>query len=133
MADGEGTLVLSPSVSGTDAGDGRLVAASATASEKIVNLGDEPVIVFPNPVAGDRLTVLLKLDEDAVSVVVDVFNMAPARAFTGTWAGVTMNDGTLVVNGVGTWAPGPYVMKVVAKLQSGRTQKFELVKVVVKR
>ncbi|MEK7477444.1 MAG: hypothetical protein AAB152_17620 [Candidatus Coatesbacteria bacterium] len=132
-ADRAGVLTLTPSVSGTDSGDGRPVGAQATVDETITSLGDEPVIVFPNPAGGDRITVLLKLDEDAVKVDVDVFNMAPARAYQGAWAGVMAADGSLVITGVRAWAPGPYLLRVTAALSSGRIQKFAAVKVVVKR
>jgi hypothetical protein len=132
-ADRSGTLALAPSASGVDAGDGTPVAAQAAAAETVTPRFEEEIIVYPNPVAGDRLTIAFKLREDADLVAVEAFNLGMQRVFQGSWAAVSVGEGEVTVPGVTGWAPGPYLLRVRATLRSGARQVFPLQKVVVKR
>jgi hypothetical protein len=100
--------------------------------------GDVPdfvgdAMVFPNPVHGDTMHVALKLKGDASEVVVDVYNEAFQRVFTGTWKEVRIQEAVLEISGISAWAPGRYLVKARAKLAAGSAQAFPAVKMVVKR
>jgi uncharacterized repeat protein (TIGR01451 family) len=128
-----GSLALSAAAAGTDAGDLAAVSTTAAGVVTIASRFDEAVVVYPNPVSRDRLTVALKLDGDADEVTVEAYNAAFESVFRGTWKSVTRAEGAVVVEGVSRWAPGPYVVRVRVKLASGRDQKMPMAKVVVKR
>jgi hypothetical protein len=128
-----GTLAVTAGAAGVDASDSTAVSTQAQATATIASRFDEPVVVYPNPVSRDRLTVALKLDGDADEVSVEVYNAAFESVFHGIWRSVTQADGSVVVDGVSRWAPGPYVVRVRVKLASGRDQKMPAAKVVVKR
>jgi hypothetical protein len=93
----------------------------------------ESAVVYPNPAAGDRVTVSLELDADADEVTMDVYNSAMLRVYTGSWTGVSAQTGEVQISGIRRWAPGHYLIRARAKLITGAAQSFSPVKLVIKR
>jgi len=130
-----GTVTCRAAATGTDAGDLSAVSTQAEGTLTVTPsaLTGAPVIPYPNPVSGDRITVALQLDEDAEWVEVDAYSVTFEMVFRGTWRAVRRADGSLTINGVSSWAPGPYLLKVRARLQSGRMQRLPTARVMVRR
>jgi hypothetical protein len=127
-----GTLVLSGDTSGVDDGDGLPVQSSATGNQTVMPTFDEPLVAYPNPVAGDALRVALKLEADTLSVQVEVFNIAMEKTYSGEWRDVRRGE-ELVISGMMRWAPGVYLMRAKAKYRDGSEQRFKVMKLKVQR
>ncbi|MEK7476483.1 MAG: Ig-like domain-containing protein, partial [Candidatus Coatesbacteria bacterium] len=92
----------------------------------------DPVVAYPNPVAGNVMNVALNLDADAEVVHVVAYNSAMQLSYDGEWRNVTLADGGVQIKGMNAWAPGVYLLRARATLVSGEVQGFPVLKVVVK-
>jgi hypothetical protein len=121
--------------SGTDSVTGKTVGAGASAASAAGNsdvLRGRAIVVYPNPVRGDRLNVALRLDGDASEVAIELYDMAMRTAYRGTWRNVTRVEGMVTVDGVRRLAPGVYLLRARAKYRGGE-KTFPSAKVVIKR
>jgi hypothetical protein len=91
----------------------------------------EDIIVYPNPVKGDRFTVALGLGGDARGIEVGVFNSGADRVYRGSWGPIQQTGAHLEVEGVDTWAPGIYLVWVRVHLADGSWKNYRVVKVKV--
>jgi hypothetical protein len=128
-----GAVGVTASVAGTDAGDASLVSAQVAGSLTVADRFDEEIVVYPVPVSGDGVTIALKLKGAAETVDIEVYNAAFQRVYRGTWRSVSAWDNQFTVNGVSAWAVGPYLVKAKAGLADGTTQKFPVMRMLVKR
>lgn len=145
-AAGAGSVELSATVTGTDARMGGALAATAgtaftiradgfaQAVNNALTQTESPITSFPNPVrGGDTVNLALRLQFDAASVLVEVFNPSFDLLYRNTFTDVEVRDGGLQVTGVRAWPPGVYLVRVTAVCHDGRRQVFPLSKVVVER
>jgi len=129
-----GPLTLNVSVSGIDLLNSMGVSATA---QVVLNTKPKPAgefVAYPSPIEGPpwRLNIYLRLNDDAREVTVDAYDAAIHRVYSGKWGFVAQVDGALEVDGIDKWAPGIYLLRARAVLVNGSTQKFPVVKVVVK-
>jgi hypothetical protein len=92
----------------------------------------DPIVGYPNPVAGNVMNVALNLQADAEVVTVVAYNSAMQLAYEGEWRNVTLADGGVQITGMQAWAPGVYLLRARATLVGGEVQDFPILKVVVK-
>ncbi len=91
------------------------------------------VLVYPNPVTGDRVTMALDLQSDATQVEVAVFNTAMQRVRHETFADVGAGSPRVTLDGLSRLAPGVYLLRLTATVADGTTRTFPTRKLVVKR
>jgi hypothetical protein len=129
-----GTVSITVSASGEDSVNVGLIRSTAsTASVGITQRFEESVACYPNPAPGDTATIGLRLDDDAETVDVDIYNTAMQRVFTGSWRSVSESEGEVMITGLRKWAPGIYLVRTKAKLRNGKSQTLPVVRLVVKR
>ncbi len=109
-----------------------VAAPTAPLAEPLLPQFEEELVAYPNPASLATFKIVPKLDDTAARVVVDAYDAALHRVFTGTYENVAP-AGAVVVTNVDRWAPGVYLLRVRADLIDGRTQKFPLYKLMVKR
>jgi hypothetical protein len=107
--------------------------ATAPASITISARPEGEIAVYPNPAAGDRVTIYVHLAADASEVVVDAYDASMHRVFTGTWRNVPWLDGNMTLTGLNTWAPGIYLIRARATLVNGVTRVYPVTKLKVRR
>lgn len=126
-----GTIALSVSSTGMDSNG--IISAIAFGMAEVVRRFDENIVIYPNPVSGDSVTVNLKLSQAARELVVTVYNVGYSRVYEGVWRNFSSQSGEIVINGLSNWAPGFYVIRINATLMDGNEQVLPIVKLVVKR
>ncbi|MEK7476455.1 MAG: hypothetical protein AAB152_12605 [Candidatus Coatesbacteria bacterium] len=138
VADSAGILTLSVGASGTP------VAGTVDSTRQTLTLvikkkaGSVPefsgeAIVYPNPVAGDTVSIAVRLKGDATKIEVDAYNTGYQRVWHGEFPAATAGDWALDIAGVSKWAPGVYLVRIRATKADGGTQVFKTIRVGVKR
>lgn len=94
---------------------------------------DKPVVVYPNPVAGDVLNLSLQMDHDADELTVEAFTPSGRRVYEGTWRGLPRTAGGVSIAGLSRWTPGRYLVRVTAKWAGGGEKTYPAVRVLVER
>jgi hypothetical protein len=94
---------------------------------------DAPVVVYPNPAAGDIVTIAVRPEPGDLSVVADVYNAGQRRVWTGGWALGPRSPASRAVEGVLGWAPGPYRVRVRITRADGSVRTPPAMRLVVKR
>jgi len=93
----------------------------------------EELVVYPNPVVGERFSVAIHLAETAEEAHLDAYDLGMQRVYHGMWRNLVPPEGVLDVDGVTRWAPGPYLMRVRVKFASGEEKTFPITKLLVER
>jgi hypothetical protein len=136
-----GTLTLAVAAAGTPFGgqyDSALqtvvlvITAAAGVSSTVPAFAGE-AIVYPNPVAGDAVSIAVRLTEAAASIDVDVYNTGYQRVWHGEFPAATKGVWPLEIAGVSKWAPGVYLVRIRATKLGGGTQTFKTLRLGVKR
>jgi hypothetical protein len=121
----------------TYAGGGNLATLAAYTyrqpSPCVGGLQATRIVLYPNPVKGDSVRVVLDIGEGASEVRVDVFNALSDRVFHGVWTAVGRVEGGVTLEGLSKWAPGMYFVKASAKLFDGSTLEPKPAKLVIRR
>ena len=113
---------------------GPLAAAPMTASAAGSILPKtDGVTIYPVPAAGDSLRVAMYLPLGADRVTVEAYNGSFERVFREVWTSLPPGRPEVAVNGLLSWAPGMYLVRVRADLGNGETITFPLAKAVVER
>lgn len=126
-AERPGTLSLTAAASGSGA------ATQAQGLVTVLPGSAGTVLVYPNPVSGDSATIVLPLEDDAEEVYVKAYNSSNRLAATALWRSVSRSDGSVVLTGIRSWAPGVYVLIATAKTAGAAERSFAPAKLVVRR
>lgn len=131
-----GPVTLDLTASGSRISDGSGTSVSSSAALVILEAFDagHPVVAWPNPVAGDTLSVAVRIPRVAARLVVEVYSASFRKIADGEWRMVTPGAGAQVrLTGVRGWATGVYLVRVKAWYEDGEQQTFAPVNVAVKR
>jgi len=132
-----GTVTLTASASGTVLGlpDGTKssIVLVIEAPGGVVPWFEGDAIVYPNPVSGDSVSVAVRLESNASSIEMDVYNTGYQRVWHGEFPGALAGAWPLEVTGVSRWAPGVYLIRIRAKKADGSTKVFPTLRMGVKR
>lgn len=93
----------------------------------------EPVVVYPNPVAGDQTTIAIRPEPGDAAVTVDVYNAALRRVWTGGWTIAPPSPANRAIAGLNGWAPGSYLVRVRIRNTAGTERSLAPVRLVVRR
>ncbi len=92
-----------------------------------------PAVVYPNPAAGDEVTLAVRVEPGDLEVIVDVFNAGLRRVWTGGWKVTPPAPSHRAIAGLAGWAPGSYLVKVRVKTTAGTERVLPAARLIVKR
>jgi len=128
-----GPLVFTVSASGTDPADGAAVGGIVAGEVRVVSRFDADLVLYPNPADGDEANLALKLEADASEVRADAYDASMRRVYSGSWLAVPASQPIVTMTGLKKWAPGVYLVRVRSLDAEGRSRKFKVVKMEIRR
>jgi len=138
VASGMGHVVMAGTMDQSDLGQGRnwlvdnLVDPSPCPADVVAG-APAPVVIYPDPVAGDQCTAAFRLTRDASEVAIEVYDLNFRLVYRGDWRGVSKAQDGVTLSGLSRWTPGLYLLKVRATLNDGTKQVFDAARLVVRR